>query len=126
MGIAALLIVLALVFIAYGCFLVWRLEKEASVLRKKMEAWKNYAIAVETTYECRSEIRHAPSYRKAIAQFRAAKKGAVLALLYLEELGEYPEAQECSPFGGYEFEDQNEEDEDQEEEAGFPASGQNR
>jgi len=125
MGIVALL-VLALVFIVYASLLVLRLEKEACALRQKMEAWKDYAIAVETTYECRSEIRHAPSYRKAIAQFRAAKEGAVLALWQLEELGEYPEAQECSPFGGYVFEDQNEEDEDEEEEAGFPASGQSR
>ena len=125
MGIVALL-VLALVFIVYASLLVLRLEKEACALRQKMEAWKDYAIAVETTYECRSEIRHAPSYRKAIAQFRAAKEGAVLALWQLEELGEYPEAQEYSPFGGYVFEDQNEEDEDEEEEAGFPASGQSR
>ena len=104
--VVVMVLVVALTF--YGCSLIRRLRKQSELLRRKMEAWKDFAIAVETAYECRSEVRHAPSYRKAIRQFRAAEKAATLALVRLNKMGEYPDAEACSPFMQYEYEEEHE------------------
>ena len=97
---AVVVLTLGLALIAYPLVRNRKLRKEIGTLRQKLEAWKTYAITVETTYETRSEVRDSPHFKKTVTQFRAAEEAAMDALTDLKELGEYPDAEECSPFSG--------------------------
>lgn len=75
--------------------------RKSKALRRRREAWKQYAVALEVAYECELECQRTgvdDDYDASIVQGHRAAEAAATAASVLFHLGEYPDAHMCSPF----------------------------
>jgi hypothetical protein len=92
-------LVLAFALVAAGTW-VARLHRRCRSLANIKEAWKEYAIAVEASFDCMLELHdvHGRQFEVVFEQSENADAQAELAADRLYSLGEYPDAYGTSPF----------------------------
>jgi hypothetical protein len=84
---------------AIAAALVLRLRRRCEVITRAKEAWKDYAIAVETYHECVQDEQddNVVDYELACRQTDNAVTAATACVTRLYESGEYPDAYGSSP-----------------------------
>ena len=95
---------ISLVFFLVGVVLallvgLWKARGQYIRLSLAKEAWEDFACAVEVALEAEMDLTD-PNYPEGLATIERdrAEDAATLAVLRLGELGEYPDAHQCSLF----------------------------
>ena len=97
-----ILVACLLLMLLEASLMLRALQRQRRLLASLKEAWKEYAVALETWADCALELEDTTlgcRKRSAITSQRAnAEDMAAMAVGRLFDCGEYPDACESSPF----------------------------